>query len=350
MGPPGVSPGSCRGRRRPPYEDRSISARGRGPPWTVGAQPRRAVVACGPADGGIRVEACSPSDAPSTPGLLRQLAPGRRAPEGGPAMRRGRPGRPDRTRLSRSWLLAAAGCAMAPPVKPTSIASGAVGGIYQPIAEAIARIARETPGLDLPLTVESTGASVANVQLLGEGKVQLALVQNDIAFYAHEGTTLPAFRGQARSDLRAIVSIYPEYRPGRRGAGRGDLLGGGIPGQARRARTGGLGNGAERDPGAGGQRAQGHRPRAGGAHRHGRGSDEDEGRPAGRGLLHRRRRLAPWSGISSPTGPVSSSRCPAARSRSSSPRCPSTGWTRSPRARIQARPPRSRPPRSGSCS
>jgi uncharacterized protein len=107
--------------------------------------------------------------------------------------------------------LAAAGCATAPPVKPTSIASGAVGGIYQPIAEVIAKIARETPGLDLPLTVEATGASVANVQLLGDRKVQLALVQNDIAFYAHEGTSLPAFRGKARSNLRSIASIYPEF-------------------------------------------------------------------------------------------------------------------------------------------
>ena len=80
--------------------------------------------------------------------------------------------------------LAATGCATAPQVKPNSIASGAVGGIYQPIAEAIAKIARETPGLNLPLTVEATGASVANVQLLGYGKVQLALVQNDIAFHA----------------------------------------------------------------------------------------------------------------------------------------------------------------------
>jgi hypothetical protein len=96
-------------------------------------------------------------------------------------------------------------------VKPNSIASGAVGGIYQPIAEAIAKIARETPGLDLPLTVEATGASVSNVQLLGDGKVQLALVQNDIAFYAHEGTTLPAFRAKARSNLRSIASIYPEF-------------------------------------------------------------------------------------------------------------------------------------------
>ena len=125
-------------------------------------------------------------------------------------MRRGRRGRPGALVLVL-LLLGVAGCAMAPPVRPTSIASGAVGGIYQPIAEVIARIARETSGLDLPLTVESTGASVANVQLLSEGKVQLALVQNDIAFYAHQGTTLPAFRGKASENLRSILSIYPEF-------------------------------------------------------------------------------------------------------------------------------------------
>ncbi len=125
-------------------------------------------------------------------------------------MRRERPGRSIALLLA-FLVLATAGCASAPPVRPASIASGAVGGIYQPIAQAIAKIARETSGLDLPLTVESTGASVANVQLLSEGKVQLALVQNDIAFYAAQGTVLPAFRGQARKDLRSIISIYPEF-------------------------------------------------------------------------------------------------------------------------------------------
>jgi TRAP transporter TAXI family solute receptor len=79
------------------------------------------------------------------------------------------------------------------------------------VAETIARIARESPGLNLPLAVESTGASVANLQLLGTGKVQLALAQNDIAYYAEQGTTLPAFRGKELSNLRAIMSIYPEY-------------------------------------------------------------------------------------------------------------------------------------------
>jgi uncharacterized protein len=93
-------------------------------------------------------------------------------------------------------------------VRPTSIASGAVGGVYQPIAEAIAKIGRDS---GLPFSVESTGASVANALLLSEGRVQLALVQNDIAHYAAQGTTLTAFRGRARDDLRSIMSLYPEY-------------------------------------------------------------------------------------------------------------------------------------------
>jgi TRAP transporter TAXI family solute receptor len=104
--------------------------------------------------------------------------------------------------------LVAAGCA---GVRPTSIASGAAGGVYQPIAEAIARIAQGSPGLNLPLTVESTGASVANVQLLAQGKVQLALAQNDIVYYAEQGKTLTPFLGKPVPSLRAILSIYPEY-------------------------------------------------------------------------------------------------------------------------------------------
>jgi uncharacterized protein len=125
-------------------------------------------------------------------------------------MRRRRSGRTVAV-LTVLLSLGAAGCATEPPVRPTSLASGAAGGVYQPIADAIARIAKETPGLDLPLTVEATGASIANIQLLGDGRVQLALAQNDIAFYASEGTTLPAFRGKARDNLRAIMSLYPEY-------------------------------------------------------------------------------------------------------------------------------------------
>jgi uncharacterized protein len=127
------------------------------------------------------------------------------------SMRRGRPHRATTPRGLVLLGLLAVGCATAPPARPTSIAAGAAGGVYQPVAAAIARIARESPGLNLPLTVESTGASVANLQLLAAGKVQLALAQNDIVYYAAQGSTLSAFRGKELANLRAIMSIYPEY-------------------------------------------------------------------------------------------------------------------------------------------
>ena len=98
-------------------------------------------------------------------------------------MRRGSSGRPAAF-VTLLFVLAGTGCATGPQRRPTSIASGASGGIYQPVAETIARIARETSGLGLSLTVEATAGSVANVQLLSAGEVQLALVQTDIAYYA----------------------------------------------------------------------------------------------------------------------------------------------------------------------
>ena len=103
----------------------------------------------------------------------------------------------------------ASGCASAAAVRPTSIASGAAGGVYQPLAEAIARIAKESP-LNLPLTVESTGASVANLQLLSEGKVAGTRPERH-RLLRGGGQHPPAFRGKAASNLRAIMSIYGEY-------------------------------------------------------------------------------------------------------------------------------------------
>ena len=263
-------------------------------------------------------------------------------------MRRRRTGRPVALVLAL-LMLAAAGCATAPQVRPTSIASGAVGGVYQPIAEAIARLARETPGLDLPLTVESTGASVANVQLLSDGKVQLALVQNDIAFYAAQGTVLPAFRGQARTNLRAIVSIYPEFVHvvAARAAGITSVEGF----RGKRVALGPEGSGTEQNAiqvlEAAGLKvtdlAQAERiDTAEAVTRMKAGQLDGAFFTVGASSPLVRELLADG------TGQLVA--MPRARSRSSSPRCPSTGWTRSPRARIRARPPRSRPRRSGSCS
>ncbi len=59
------------------------------------------------------------------------------------------------------------------------------------------------------ITVTSTGASKANVQLLQDKEANFAILQNDVAYYANTGTDL--FEGEAPfEDFSAICTIYDE--------------------------------------------------------------------------------------------------------------------------------------------
>ena len=91
-----------------------------------------------------------------------------------------------------------------------SIASGWVVGVYYPLAGAMSRIVYKVKDLNLRATVESSGASVANAQLIGTGDADFALLQNDIAFYAYNGVTLSAFKDKPIKNMGAVFTIYPE--------------------------------------------------------------------------------------------------------------------------------------------
>jgi TRAP transporter TAXI family solute receptor len=107
--------------------------------------------------------------------------------------------------------LAIGGAARAqPPRRLVTIASGWVVGVYYPLAGAMSSIAYHAKGLNIRATVEASGASVANAQLVGAGDADLALLQNDIAFYAYNGATLPAFKGKPVRNMGGIFTIYPE--------------------------------------------------------------------------------------------------------------------------------------------
>lgn len=92
--------------------------------------------------------------------------------------------------------------------KFVSIASGWVVGVYFPLAGAISRIAHEKLP-DIKITVEASGASVANAKLIASGDADLAILQNDIAFYALKGTK-PMF-DKAVTNIRGVASLYPEH-------------------------------------------------------------------------------------------------------------------------------------------
>jgi hypothetical protein len=90
------------------------------------------------------------------------------------------------------------------------IASGWVVGVYFPLAGAMSRIAYSAPDLDIRATVEVSGASVANAQLVGAGDADFAFVQNDIAYYAQGGTTLAPFAGKPVKGMGGVFAIHPE--------------------------------------------------------------------------------------------------------------------------------------------
>lgn len=92
--------------------------------------------------------------------------------------------------------------------KFVTIASGWVTGVYYPLAGAISRIAHEKL-TDVKITVESSGASVANAKLIASGDADLAILQNDIAFYALKGQK-PMF-DKPVENIRGVCSLYPEH-------------------------------------------------------------------------------------------------------------------------------------------
>jgi hypothetical protein len=102
-------------------------------------------------------------------------------------------------------------CALvAQPRQLVVIASGWVVGVYYPIAGAMSRIAYNAPDLNIRAVVESSGASVANAQLVGAGDADLALLQNDIAYYAVRGGPLPEFAGRPVTTMAGLFTMYSE--------------------------------------------------------------------------------------------------------------------------------------------
>ena len=89
-----------------------------------------------------------------------------------------------------------------------NIATGGTAGTYYPIGGAMAEILNSSiEGMNA--SAQSTGASVSNINILQDGTVDLAIVQNDIAFYASKGIEM--FQNANKMEnLRAIAALYPE--------------------------------------------------------------------------------------------------------------------------------------------
>ncbi len=87
-----------------------------------------------------------------------------------------------------------------------SIATGGTGGVYYPLGGGMSDLINQhVEGVDA--TAEVTGASTENARLIQTGEVELALIQNDIAYYAKHGTEM--FEAE-KENLRGVAMLYPE--------------------------------------------------------------------------------------------------------------------------------------------
>jgi len=88
-----------------------------------------------------------------------------------------------------------------------NIGTGGTAGTYYPLGGAMAElISKAYPYINA--TAVSTGASVANVNKLVEGEFQLVMVQNDVTYYAFNGTEM--FKDNAKPNLRGVGTLYGE--------------------------------------------------------------------------------------------------------------------------------------------
>jgi len=107
-------------------------------------------------------------------------------------------------------LVFAVGPVSAAKRRYVSIASGWVTGAYFPMAGAISRIAwNHLKEEGIKVTAESSGASVANAKLIGSGDTDFAILQNDIASYAHYGKE--GMFEEPIKNLVGVCTLFPEH-------------------------------------------------------------------------------------------------------------------------------------------
>jgi TRAP transporter TAXI family solute receptor len=112
-----------------------------------------------------------------------------------------------RTLLAVAMLAAVGATAAWAQNKQLSIATGGTGGVYYPLGGGFGNIlGKELPGVTA--TSQVTGGSVANLQLIGSGKADIAFSQVDAAWDAINGTDKFT---SGKLPIRALAVMYPNH-------------------------------------------------------------------------------------------------------------------------------------------
>jgi len=88
-----------------------------------------------------------------------------------------------------------------------SIATGGTSGTYYAVGGALAEaVSKEGK---IKATAETGNASIANANLVNNGEIEIAFVQNDIAAWGAKGELM--FEGKPLKNIRAVAALYPEH-------------------------------------------------------------------------------------------------------------------------------------------
>ncbi len=96
-----------------------------------------------------------------------------------------------------------------PDVTRLNLGSGWVTAVYYPLGGAMSRIAHLHMD-NISLTVESSGASAVNVKMIGAGDLDLAIVQNDVAYDAFHGVWREDFVADPIPNMQGMFTLHPE--------------------------------------------------------------------------------------------------------------------------------------------
>ncbi len=91
-----------------------------------------------------------------------------------------------------------------------TIGTGGVTGVYYPTGGAICRLVNKTRKVHgIRCSVESTGGSVYNLNMIAAGELDMGVAQSDWQYHAYNGTSKFEKKGPNK-DLRAVFSVHPE--------------------------------------------------------------------------------------------------------------------------------------------
>lgn len=114
----------------------------------------------------------------------------------------------------KATLMTAAAAVMIPAASAQqnfiTIGTGGVTGVYYPAGGAICRLVnKDRKDHGFRCSVESTGGSVANINLIRTGEIEFGVTQSDWQFHGMKGSK--AFEKQGpMPELRAVFSLHPE--------------------------------------------------------------------------------------------------------------------------------------------